>query len=159
MKALTYASHDLVVATVDSIDVRFAGVVQGTAPGFVGMGAGEPSVNLFLSAVRGPETMARDTRFLWQRGDWAARGGASGPEATEAPPVMPGIAVFERITTHLTDEVGTQYRQAGGKVAGDSTEWDAMWVFVPAPPRSAQTLRLEFRVDGEPTGRYCELTM
>ncbi len=102
--------------------------------------------------------MARDTRFLRKREDWAARGGASGPEATEAPPVMPGIAVFERITTHL-DDIGTEYRQAGGKAAGDGTEWDAVWVYVPAPPRSAQTVRLEFRVDGEPTGRYCELTM
>jgi hypothetical protein len=41
---------------------------------------------------------------------------------------MPGIAVFERITTHLTDDIGTEYRQAGGKAAGDGTEWDAVWV-------------------------------
>ncbi len=159
MKALTYAPPDLVVAAIDGIDVRFSGAVRGTAPGFVGMGAGEPGIHLSLSAVRNSETSARDTRFLREREDWATHRAALLPEATEDPPAMPGVALFERITARLTDDLGTEYRWAGGKVAGDGTEWKSMWVYVPAPPQAAQTVRIEFRLDGEPTGRHCELTM
>ena len=44
-------------------------------------------------------------------------------------------------------------------MAGGGTEWDARWVYTPVPPAEARTLRLEFSVDGEPTGKYCELSL
>lgn len=45
------------------------------------------------------------------------------------------------------------------KAAGTRMEWDALWVYTPAPPAEAQMLRLEFSVGGELTGEYCEFSL
>ncbi|GAB3555872.1 hypothetical protein GCM10027404_33320 [Arthrobacter tumbae] len=75
------------------------------------------------------------------------------------PPTMPGVTVHEQLTTKVTDDLGTEYARTGGQVAGDGTEWDATWVFTPAPPSEARRLRFEFSVDGVPTGKSCELDL
>ncbi|MEC5201081.1 hypothetical protein RCH21_003337 [Arthrobacter sp. PL16] len=159
MKALTHAPHDLVVATIDNIDVCFSGAELGAAPGFVGLNAGEPSLHLNLSAVRGAETATKDAQFLQQREDWAARLRAEGRDGVGHPPLMPGVALYKRITVQVSDDLGTEYERAGGQVAGDGTEWQALWVYIPAPPDNAQTLRLRFEVDDKQTGKHCELSL
>jgi hypothetical protein len=159
MMALTYAPHDLVVGTSDGIDVRFAGVEFEDAPRYVGISAGQPGIHVCLSGVRGDETMSRDVRLERERQEWAERFKAAGSDQTEKPPPMPGVAVFERLTGVLSDDVGTEYRRAGGQAAGSGTDWDARWIYTPAPPAEARTLRFEFSVDGEPTGKYCELNL
>jgi hypothetical protein len=159
MKALTHAPHDLIVATIDRIDVCFSGAALAAAPDFVGLNADEPSLHINLSAVRGTETATKDAQFLQERADWATRLQSSGANSAGHPPLMPGVALYERITVHVADDVGTKYRRAGGQVAGDGTEWQALWVYVPAPPDDAQALRLTFDVDGKKTGMHCELSL
>lgn len=159
MNKITDAPQDLVVATCDTIDIRFAGVGFENAPSSVGRGAGTPSIRFHLSGVRGQETMTRDNQFQRDLEEWAVRRKADGPDSDVPPSKMPGVIVFERITTRITDDVGTEYRCAGGRVAGGGTEWDATWFFQPAPPPGARALRFEFSVAGESTGKHCEVTL
>jgi hypothetical protein len=159
MVALTHAPHDLVVGTSDGIDVRFAGVEFADAPSYVGLDAGKPGVHVLLSGVRGEETMSRDVRFEREREEWWKRRKTAGADQSENPPPMPGVPVFEKLNAVLTDDVGTEYRRSGGQAAGGGTEWEARWVYTPAPPAEARALRLEFSVDGEPIGKYCELSL
>lgn len=72
---------------------------------------------------------------------------------------MPGVAVFERLTTVVSDDLGTEFQWSGGQVAGRGTEWEAHWIYTPAPPAEARTLRFEFSIDGQPPGRFCELKL
>ena len=159
MNAITNAPQDLVIATCDTIDIRFAGVRFENAPNSVGRGAGQPSIRFHLTGVRGQETMSRDNQFQRDLEEWAARRKTEGPDSVAPLSKMPGVVVFERITTQITDDVGTEYRWAGGRVAGGGTEWDATWFFQPAPPLGARTLRFEFSVDGEATGKHCEVSL
>lgn len=160
MNAVTSAPLDLIVANSDGVDIRFAGIDLDTAPVHVSDGAGDPSIHLHLSGVRCSETQRRDNQFLQDRQAWSDRRKARSLERSdEDPPQMPGVAVFDQIGIQLTDDLGTEYRRAGGKVAGDGTEWDALWVYVPSPPQNARTLRIEFSVDGHSTRKHCELSL
>ncbi len=159
MNAITYAPQDLVVATCDNIDIRFAGVTFENAPSTVGIGAGEPGIQLYLNGVRGQETMDRDSQFQQDLQEWAERRKTAGPDSNENLSKMPGVVVFERITTQVTDDLGTEYRRAGGQVAGGGTEWDATWFYLPAPPLNARSLRFDFSVDGQSTGKHCEVSL
>lgn len=159
MIALTHAPHDLVVGTSDGIDVRFAGVEFKDAPNYAGASAGKPSIHVYFSGVRGEETMSRDIRYERELEEWWKQRKAAGSERSEDPPQMPGVAVFEELTTVVSDDIGTEYQWSGGKAAGTRMEWDAIWVYTPAPPAEAQMLRLEFSVGGELTGEYCEFSL
>lgn len=154
------APSDLIIANSGGIDVRFAGIDLKSAPGYVGERAGEHSVYLHLNGIRGTKTQLRDAQFLRDLQAWSERDKdleVAGQE--EHPPQMPSIAVFDRIGIQLTDDVGTEYRRTGGKMAGSGTEWDALWIYTPAPPPNAQKLRIEFDVDGQTTGKHCTLTL
>lgn len=151
--AITHAPLDLVVAISDGIAIRFGGVELQDVPNYAGATAGEPSIPFHLSVVRGMETATRDAQFLRELEEWSDRRKAAASDSPERPPVMPGVPVFERLTTSVTDDVGTEYRQAGGKVAGFNTEWDATWVYTPAPPPKARTLRFEFSIEGKQCSR------
>ncbi|MFS0717972.1 hypothetical protein ABC337_09515 [Arthrobacter sp. 1P04PC] len=160
MKVLTHAPADLVIGTSDGVDVRFAGAQLKDTPGDVaGANARRIGIHLSLSGVRGEETMSRDVLFERDRYEWAERRKAARADATENAPAMPGVAVFERLTTVVSDDLGTEYQWSGGQVAGGGTEWEAHWIYTPAPPAEARTLRFEFSIDGQPTGRYCELKL
>lgn len=159
MNAITNAPQDLVIATCDTIDIRFAGVRFEIAPSIVGIGAGNPSIRLDLNGVSGQETIARDHQFQRELGEWADRRKADATDNNAPLSKMPGVVVFERITVQVTDDLGTGYRRAGGQVAGGGTEWDATWFYQPAPPPGARTLRFEFSVDGEPSGKHCEISL
>lgn len=159
MIAITRAPADLVVAMSDGIHIRFSGVLLEAVPRYVAGRAGEPGIHVHLSGVRGEESRARDIRYLQERDAWAGRRKTAGSESAGPPPTMPGVAIHERLTTRVTDDLGTEYTRAGGQVAGDGTEWDATWVITPAPPSKARKLRFDFSVDGVPTGKSCELDL
>lgn len=159
MKAITSAPQDLVVATCDAIDVRFAGVVFLNTVRGVDIKPGTPCVQFHLNGVNSAETMERDSQFIRDRQDWADRR-KSGETDSETPaPQMPGVLLYERITIQITDDLGTEYHKAGGTVAGGETPWNATWVYLPAPPPGAQALRFEFRVDGGSTEKRCEVSI
>lgn len=75
MKVLTHAPADLVIGTSDGVDVRFAGVQLKDTPGDLGGAtARRAGIHLFLSGVRGEETMSRDV--LFERDAMSGRNGA-----------------------------------------------------------------------------------
>lgn len=159
MVALTHAPLDLVVGTSDGIDVRFAGVEFKDVPGNVGVSAGGPGIHVCLSGVRGEETMSRDARFEREHEAWWQRRNTAGSGQAQKPPSMPSVPVFERLNAVVSDDLGTEYRWSGGQAAGRGTEWEARWVYAPDPPAEARRLRLEFSVDGNRTGKFCELSL
>lgn len=159
MTPLTHAPSNLEVATIGAIAIRFGGVELLDVPNYVGAKTGEPSIHFHLSGVRGTETAMRDAQFRRELEEWSVRRKAAAADSPERPPIMPGVLVFEQLTTTVTDNLGTEYGRVGGRVAGFDTEWDATWVYTPAPPPKARTLRFEFSIDGESTGQYCELDL
>ncbi|WP_146111853.1 hypothetical protein [Arthrobacter sp. MYb227] len=72
---------------------------------------------------------------------------------------MPAVPVLERVQVEVSDDVGTEYRWAGGKIAGTGSEWEGSWGFIPEPPSNARLLTLAFTLDGEPTGKLCQLQL
>jgi hypothetical protein len=157
--ALTHAPSDLVVGTSYGIDLRFAGIELKDTPGYVGTNARKPGIHLFLSGVRGEETMSRDVRFDRELQEWVDRRRASGVDEAGDAPRMPGVTVFERLTTTVSDDLGTEYQWSGGQTGGGGMEWEALWFYTPAPPVGARSRRFEFSVDGQSTGTYCELDL
>ena len=157
MGTIVSAPADLVVATSDGIDVRFAGIDLAAS---LSPHAQEPpgghGVRISLAAVRGAETMRRDGQFQAARLAWAQRRQDKMTEE-EPLPLMPGFSVLDRVWVVLSDELGTEYRLVAGQAAGDGTEWESAWEFVPPPPEAAGTLRLQFTLDGAPTGKTCEV--
>jgi len=154
MATIVSAPPDLVVATSDGVGVRFIGIdlVATSWDGKSGM-----RVN--LAAVRGAETGRRDSRFHAAREHWARELTEHGKDAAGPPPTMPAVPVFDRVTVTITDDVGTEYECVAGQVAGDGTDWDAAWVYGPRPPGTATRLRLDFVLDGAPTGHVCLLSL
>ncbi len=72
---------------------------------------------------------------------------------------MPGAPVLERVNARISDDLGTEYRCVGGKVAGTGTEWDGCWGYAPEPPMSARIINFEFTLDGETTGKHCQIQL
>lgn len=158
MSSIVSAPADLVVATSDDIEVRFAGLdLAADLPAHVQAAPARLGVRVMVSGVRGPETMGRDNKFKAARLAWYQRrkGGDSAPE--EAVSAMPGVLVLDRVAALLRDELGTEYRSVAGQIGGDGTEWEGSWTYLPQPPEAARTLWLEFTLDGEPTGKNCEI--
>jgi hypothetical protein len=160
MTSIVFAPGDLVIATSDGIDVRFGGIELDTdvPPGPQRLEGGK-GIRLRLEGVRGEETQRRDVLFLDARDTWIRRMKAQGLEAAGPSPTMPGVPVLERVNALLDDGLGTDYRCVKGQVAGDGTEWEASWVYLPNPPEAARNLRIWFTLDGIPTGRDCELQL
>jgi hypothetical protein len=160
MAVIISAPGDLVVATSNGIDVRFAGIdlaasdIQLTSDDQGGSG-----VRIKFECVRTQETYRRHLLFLQAREEWAEQLRTQGKDAAGAAPTMPGVPVLSRVKALLTDNLGTEYRLTGGQIAGDGTEWEASWDYSPAPPKVAQTLKLHFTLDGETTGKECEVRL
>ena len=157
MGSIVSAPADLVIATSDGIDVRFTGIdLAAELSAHAQEPPGGHGVRVSLAAVRGAETMRRDEQFRVARLAWAQRedGGRRGKEPA---PLMPGFSVLDRVGAVLADEAGTEYRLVAGQAAGDGTEWESAWEFVPQPPAAAGILRLQFTLDGAPTGKTCEV--
>jgi hypothetical protein len=160
MTTIVFAPGDLIVATSDGIDVRFAGIELDAdfspRPGYPRGGRG---VRIRIEGIRGLETQRRDYEFLDAREAWADRLRGQGRDAAGEPPNMPGVPVLRRVKAIVTDDVGTEYQLAAGQVAGDGTEWDGSWVYAPSPPEAALTLKFRFTLDGEPTGKECAVRL
>ena len=157
MGSIVSAPADLVIATSDGIDVHFAGIdLDASLSAQAQEPPGGNGVRISLAAVRGEETMRRDGQFQAARLAWAQRedGGRRGKEPA---PLMPGFSVLDRVGAVLADEAGTEYRLVAGQAAGDGTEWESAWEFVPQPSEVSGTLRLQFTLDGAPTGKTCEV--
>ncbi|WP_152231026.1 hypothetical protein [Georgenia ruanii] len=144
MSIIVSAPANLIVATSDGIDVRFAGVDLDTdvmpSPTYRGGGKG---IRISFEGVRGPETQERDVAFLRARAAWVDRTKAHGEEAAGDMPTMPGDLALSPVKAIVVDDMGTEYRLESGRVAGDGTEWSASWVYVPEPPVGAQRLQLQ----------------
>ncbi|KNC19980.1 hypothetical protein AC792_03025 [Arthrobacter sp. RIT-PI-e] len=110
---------------------------------------------VYFSAARGYETVSHDAEMAQTRSfeDLVA-------EAVEAqkdgPPKLSNLS---RVAATLTDDEGTQYEPSGFRMVGDGTGWDDMRVYTPAPPSHAVMLHLDFTIDGDSTGRSCDVDL
>lgn len=155
MTTIVRAPGNLIVATIDKVDVRFAGVDVTTAPLHVDVLSGTPCVVAYLSAARGYETVSRDsevaqTQSLEDLAAEAAEAQKDGP---------PKLSNLSRVSVTITDDEGTQYEPSGFRMVGDGIGWDDMRVYTPAPPSAAATLHLDFTVDGESTNSRCDVAL
>ena len=154
MATIVSAPPDLVASVSDGISVRFVGIDLDAKSW-----DGKVGVRVNLAAARGPETSRRDAEFHTAREAWARELKERGKDAAGDPPTMPGVPVLSAVQVKITDDVGTEYGLIAGQVAGDGTDWDASWIYAPRPPADAGRLRLEFTLDGQPTGRTCALSL
>lgn len=154
------APGDLVVATNDGVDVRFAGIesiadVPIDSAGWLG----SEGIKIYFQGIRSHETWQRDVRYEEQLTQWADMRKRKGEEAAGDAPSMPGQLILGPVGAVISDDVGTNYRLTSGQVAGSATEWESTWVYLPNPPRAARFLTLEFTVDDEPTGKTCTVRL
>lgn len=155
MTTIVRAPGNLIVATVEKVDVRLAGIDVTKAPLYVDVPAGSPCVVVYLSAVRGYETVSHDgeiaqTRSLEDLATEAEEAQKDGP---------PKLSNLSRINITMTDDEGTPYEPSGFRMVGDGTSWDDMRVYTPAPPSSAATLHLDFTIDGQSTNSSCDVDL
>ncbi|BBE22214.1 hypothetical protein MN0502_10970 [Arthrobacter sp. MN05-02] len=155
MTSIVSASGTLIVATIEKVNVRLAGIEVTNAPLHVDVPSGTPCVVVYLSAARGYETVTHDGEIARTRSleDLAAEA----EEAQKDGP--PKISNLSRVGVTITDDEGTQYEPSGFRMVGDGTGWDDMLVYTPAPPSAATTLHLDFTVDGESTDSRCEVAL
>jgi hypothetical protein len=74
MASIVSAPGDLIIATSDGIDVRFAGIrVDIDLPPHVDSSNGGCGIHISLEGVRGPETRQRDVHFDAARQAWVER--------------------------------------------------------------------------------------
>ncbi|MEG9250005.1 hypothetical protein V6S67_18090 [Arthrobacter sp. Soc17.1.1.1] len=155
MTSIVRAPGNLIVATIEKVDVRFAGVDVTKAPLHVDVPLGTPCVVVYLSAVRGYETVSHDAEIAQTRSreDLAAEA----EEAQNDGP--PKLSNLDTVGVTITDDEGTQYEPSGFRMVGDGLGWDDMRVYTPAPPSAAATLHLDFTVDGESTNSGCDVAL
>lgn len=163
MPRIVSAPMDLVIATHRRIDVRFAGInlTEALPPSrYVPAGsAGSAGMELNLHAVTSDETRRLDSQFYTALETWGANAEKPGADRSLPAPQMPANAVFEPIKANITDDAGTAYTLVAGRVAGTGTDWDATWIYSPAPPEQAKQLVLEFTDSGTPTGHRCVIDL
>lgn len=137
---------DVRVGWVDGVDVRFVGVE-----------ISDRGLTVEFQGVPSDETHRRDELYERRLDSWARRRKEHGLlTGKNELPQMPGVDVLSRVSALVSDDAGTEYAVEQGQVAGTGTEWDASWLFVPAPPGTATRLRLRFAVDGQPNGQEHE---
>jgi hypothetical protein len=71
--------------------------------------------------------------------------GVQGEETQRRDAALPGL--------------GTGYRCVKDQMAGDGTNWEASWLYLPGPPDAARILSIRFTMDGVPTGKECEVLL
>jgi hypothetical protein len=154
MTLVVRAPGNLIVATLEDIRVRLAGVEVTKAPLFVDVSSKTPCVVVYLSAVRGYETVRHDEIAHDQDPDLHA---AQDEGANLNGP--PKFSNLERVSITITDDLDGGYEPAGFRMVGDGSGWDDMRAFVPAPPSTATILHLDFTVDGRSTEKYCDVAI
>ena len=160
MTRVISAPGDLVVASSDEIDVRFAGLeFTSHLPGFVEAMPGQRGLKINVEGVRGLKTQRRDVAYTVARLKWADQLRAHGAESAGPAPTMPGVLVLQPIQLDVKDDAGTEYRFVERQTAGDGTEWSASWTFLPEPPENARNLYLEFSLHGAQNRSQCQLQL
>lgn len=154
MTSIVWAPGDLIIASNQGVDVRFAGVeIITDIPQHVGLVPGGRVIRVHLTAIRGRATLELDDGYGTAVEAWAAERAAQGRESAGRPPIMPGDVVLTPVQALITDNHDTEYRRVGGRAAGAGSEWDASWVFAPEPPAGVKHLTIEFTLHGGLTGR------
>ena len=160
MMTIVAAPADLVVATSDGVDVRFAGIESiADVPIVSGETLGRAGLRIYFQGIRNHETWQRDVRYEEQLVQWADLRNRDGAGAAGDAPSMPGQLVLGPVGAVISDDVGTTYRSIAGQVAGSATGWESTWVYLPERPKTAQILTLEFTLDDEPTGKTCQVRL
>ncbi|MDJ0313456.1 hypothetical protein [Arthrobacter sp. H35-D1] len=160
MTSIVWAPGDLIVATNDGVDVRFAGVeITPDVPAFLGRVPGERGIRVQLAGVTSAETMELDSAYLSEMEAWGRGLKLHGKDSAGRPPVMPGETVLSAVKAVITDNHDTDYHCVAGQVAGTGSEWDGSWVFVPEPPEQVNHITIEFTLKGEPTGKSCRVQL
>ncbi|MGP9650403.1 hypothetical protein CQ019_05610 [Arthrobacter sp. MYb229] len=160
MMRIVSAPADLVVATNDGVDVRFAGIeAMADVPIVSDEWLGREGVRIYFQGIRSHETWQRDVRYEEQLAQWAELRNRDGEEAAGDPPSMPGQLVLGPVGAVISDDAGTTYRLSAGQVAGSAAGWEASWVYLPEPPKTARLLTLEFTLDSQLTGKTCQVRL
>lgn len=103
--------------------------------------------------------MKRDAQRAKAMDGWYEILKSQGKEAAGHPPPMPAVSVFERIRVQISDELGTEYKQVDGQVAGTGTEWDAIWTYQPEPPEEALELTMQFTSEDADSNSECRIVI
>lgn len=160
MPQIISAPLDLIVAIHQGIAIRFAGLsLTSDLPPSRYAAEGGTSFEFHLCGVINDETQRLDSQFHDALETWALIVQEQGDEQAGPAPQMPGNAVLEPVKANITDDLGTSYTCIGGRVAGTGTDWDASWVYSPAPPAAARRLVLAFTINGTSTGHTCVLDL
>jgi hypothetical protein len=160
MTRVISAPGDLVVASSDGIDVRFAGFeFTSRLPGSVRAMPGDRGLKINVEGVRGLETQRRDVAYDVASLKWAEQWRAHGAVSAGPPPTMPGVLVLQPIQLDVKDEAGTEYRFVEHQAGGSGTEWSASWIFLPEPPENARNLYLEFSLRGAQSRSQCQIQL
>lgn len=155
MTTIIRAPGNLIVATIEKVDIRLAGVDVTKAPLHVDVLSDTPCVVVYLSAARGYETVSHDAEIAQTQSREDLAAGAEEAEK-DGPPKLSNL---DRVGVTITDDEGTQYEPSGFRMVGDGIGWDDMRVYTPAPPSAATTLHLDFTVDGESTNSSCDVAL
>lgn len=160
MTSIVWAPGDLIVATHEGVEVRFAGVeITSEAAGYMGRLPGERVIKVHLAGVTSAVTMDLDNSHLRALEAWGEERKLHGADSVGRPPVMPGDAVLSAVKAIVTDNHDTEYGWVAGRVAGTGSEWDSSWMFAPEPPEGVKHLTIEFTLNGELTGKSCRVQL
>ncbi|MGO2779233.1 hypothetical protein [Glutamicibacter arilaitensis] len=156
MPRVISAPMDLVIATHRGVDIRFEGVnLTSDLPYSRYVTDGDTGLEFHLRGVTNDETRRLDTQFYSALELWSSKIREQGADQADPAPQMPSNSIIEPVKANITDDVGTSYICVGGRIGGTGTDWDATWIYYPAPPPDTQQLILEFTISGVPTDQYC----
>lgn len=99
---------DLVIATSDGIDIRFAGIeLTRHLPSVSDVKPGDRGLKVSVEGIRGIETQRLDAACIEAREKWVDQLRAHGAESAGPAPTMPGVLVLQPIQLVIKDEVWT----------------------------------------------------
>lgn len=160
MPRIVSAPMDLTIATHRGVDCRFEGLNLRTDLPYSRYVTGDNTgFEFHLRAITNDETRRLDAKFYESLDSWGARAQEQGASPTNHAPQMPSVDVLEPIKANITDDAGTSYICICGRTGGTGTDWDATWIYYPAPPAEAESLTLEFTISGIPTGHSCVIEL
>ncbi|WP_349931509.1 hypothetical protein ABNP34_05760 [Glutamicibacter mishrai] len=160
MPRIVSAPMDLVIATHRGVDFRFEGLNLTTDfPYSRYVTGGSAGFEFHLRGIANDETRRLESKFYEALESWDASAQEHGAPPTDPAPQMPSNDFLAPIKANITDDAGTTYICIGGQTGGTGTEWDATWIYYPAPPSEAGTLTLEFTISGIPTAHSCVIEL
>lgn len=151
---------DLIIAIHQGVAIRFAGLsLASDLPPSRYAAESETGFEFHLCGVINDVTRRLDSLFHDVLETWDLIVQEQGNEQAGPAPQMPGKAVLEPVKANITDDLGTRYTCIGGRVPGTGTDWDATWIYSPAPPAAARRLVLAFTINGTPRGHTCVIDL